>query len=310
MIVETNVAENLSPSIAADTPRLLVDCNFCGSTNTHPYCPENERGLVQCEQCGLVYVGARPDPEALYTLYNEQYFSSDDSGSVGYSDYIADERNIRKTFERRLKVLEKYVAPGRLLDVGCAAGFFVSEAAQRGWDVQGLDVSEFAVNYVQEQFGFDAQLGSLLDLDYAPGTYDLVTMWDVIEHVPDPMAHMEKIATLLRPGGIFVLATPDVGSIPARLTGKRWIGYKMADEHIYYFSVKTLTQMLDKAGFAVVQHYPVGKYVTMSLFFDRLAFYLPFVEQVNNFLNRFFGLNEKAAYINPLDIVAITARKR
>jgi 2-polyprenyl-3-methyl-5-hydroxy-6-metoxy-1,4-benzoquinol methylase len=304
------MTEHIPPSVAVDVPRKQVACNFCGSLETTPYCPENGRGLVQCDHCGLVYVSPRPDPEALYALYGENYFHNDDSGSVGYTNYIADERNIRKTFDRRLKRLERFIQPGRLLDIGCAAGFFISEADRRGWQVQGMDVSSFAANYARETFGLDVQQGSVLALDYPAGEYDMVTMWDVIEHVPDPMAHIEKAAELLRSGGVFALATPDVDSLPARLTGKRWVGYKLSEEHVYYFSRDSLTKMLDKAGFDVVDSYHVGKYVTLSLFLDRLGFYLPFVARIGQFFERAFHLSEKSAYINPFDIIAITARKR
>ncbi|RMF80291.1 MAG: class I SAM-dependent methyltransferase [Chloroflexi bacterium] len=306
----SSTTHSASPRINADIPRKEMPCNLCGHNDHHPFCPENGRGLVQCDNCGLVYVHAQPDATELYALYGETYFHNDDSGTVGYTDYIADEANIRRTFQGRLRRIEKFVAPGRLLDVGCAAGFFMDEAHKRGWDVAGMDVSGFAVQYVRDRFGYDAQHGSLTDLDYPAESYDLITMWDVIEHVPDPMAYVQQVATLLRPDGIFSLATPDVGSIPARLTGKRWVGYKLQEEHVYYFSVKTLKRMLDEAGFDVVEVRHVGKYVTMSLFLDRLGMYSPLIAKTLGLFERAFKLSERAFYVNPYDIVSVTARKR
>lgn len=299
-----------APRVRADVERKHIPCNHCGGTETRPFCPENGRSLVQCVNCGLVYVSPRPDPNELYALYGESYFNNDDSGTVGYSNYIRDESNIRKTFQRRLKRVERFARPGALLDVGCAAGFFLSEAQARGWGVQGLDVSHFAARYTRDRFGIPAQQGSLLELDYPDGAFDMVTMWDVIEHVPDPHAHFAKIARLLRPGGVFALATPDVGSLPARLTGKRWVGYKLQEEHVYYFSAKTLRAMLDQAGFEVVDVYHVGKYVTFDLFFDRLSMYSRVLGALGGFLERTLKLSERSVYVNPFDIVAITARKR
>lgn len=298
-----------SPRIAEDVVRKAVPCNLCGSQRTRPFCPQNGRGLVQCLECGLVYVGEQPEPDELYSLYGETYFQNDESGEVGYTNYIADERNIRQTSARRLAHAEHFVEPGKLLDVGCAMGFFIDTAHQRGWQVAGLDISGFATDYVRERFGHEAYHGSLLEVDLAE-TYDMITMWDVIEHVPNPTAYVQRVAELLRSGGLFVLATPDVGSFPARLTGKRWIGYKLSDEHVYYFSVKTLTRMLDEAGFDVVHVRHVGKYVTLSLFLDRLGFYLPFIARPLQWLERRFKLSERSFYVNPFDIVAITARKR
>lgn len=310
MIQEATRMKN-TPHISDNVERHAVAvCNLCGGTRTQPFCPENGRGLVQCESCGLVYVAEQPVADELYALYGETYFKNDDSGEVGYTDYIKDERNIRKTVNRRFDHIEKFVQPGRLLDVGCAMGFFIDEASKRGWQVEGQDISHYATEYVKNRFGHMAHHGSLLQLDLPEGAYDLVTMYDVIEHVPDPKGYMQRVAELVKSGGVFELATPDVGSIPARLTGKRWIGYKLSDEHVYYFSVKTLTRMLDEAGFDVEHVRHIGKHVTMSLFLDRLGFYAPWLSRPLQWLERTFKLSKRSFYVNPFDIVAITARKR
>jgi 2-polyprenyl-3-methyl-5-hydroxy-6-metoxy-1,4-benzoquinol methylase len=308
----TSVVRNPKPSprVEQTVPRRDVKCNLCGSTNRQPFCPENGRGLVKCDECGLVYVGVQPDSAELYALYGETYFHNDDSGTVGYANYIKDEANIRMTFAGRLNRLERFVKPGRLLDVGCATGFFLSVAAQHGWKVQGLDVSAFAVQYARDSFGFDVQHGSLTELTFPEKCYDLITMWDVIEHVPDPFAYIHQAAKLLSSGGVIALATPDVESLPAAFTGKRWVGYKLSEEHIYYFSARTLKRMLDEAGFDVVDVRHVGKYVTMRLFLDRLGIYSPLLAKLGAVVERLFKLSERSMYVNPFDIIAITAKKR
>ncbi len=306
----TMTANEQSPRLATTIARNHVPCNLCGSDDRLPHCPENGLGLVKCQNCGLIYVSPRPAAEELYALYGETYFHNNESGVVGYTDYLKDERNIRKTSQRRLRHIEKFAQPGRMIDVGCAAGFFASEAQKRGWQVEGLDVSSFAVDYTRATVGIDAHHGSLTEVDLPESAYDLVTMYDVIEHVPDPKAYVQRVAELLRPGGIFELATPDVGSFPARLTGKRWIGYKLSEEHVYYFSIKTLTRMLDEAGFDVVHTRHIGKYVTMSLFVDRLGMYVGPLARPLEWLKNALNLSERAFYVNPFDIVAITACKR
>lgn len=308
MVKELQLSE--SPRVAVDVERKHVPCDLCGSNDRTPFCPENGLGLVKCGGCGLVYVSPRPNANELYALYGETYFHNNESGVVGYSDYIKDEVNIRKTSQRRLNFLQKFSTPGKLLDVGCAVGFFIDEARKNGWQVQGLDVSSFAINYAQEHFHLDAIHGSLTDQDLPEASYDMVTMWDVIEHVPSPTAYIEQAAKLLRPGGIISLATPDIGSLPAKITGKRWVGYKLSEEHVYYFSVQTLTKMLNDAGFDVENVRHVGKYVTLRLFVDRLGMYLPWLAKVLELAERTFKLSERAFYVNPFDIVAITARKR
>ena len=309
-MAESLPAPHLSPRIRLEVVRRHVPCNLCGSSERAAFCPENERGLVQCRNCGLIYVSPRSDSTELYALYGESYFCNNDSGTVGYTNYLRDESNIRKTFARRLKRLERCVKPGHALDVGCATGFYMAEARARGWQVQGLDVSHFAIRYVRERFGYDVRQGTLLELEYPTNGYDLITMWDVIEHVPDPRAYVQKIAALLRPGGVFALATPDVYSLPARLTGRRWVGYKLSEEHVYYFSLQTLRRLLDDAGLDVIDSYPVGKYVTVSLFLNRLGMYAPRLARMGGWAERRFHLSERSIYVNPFDIIAVTARKR
>jgi 2-polyprenyl-3-methyl-5-hydroxy-6-metoxy-1,4-benzoquinol methylase len=299
-----------SPRIGAEVTRTHVPCNLCDSSEHVPFRPENERGLVQCQKCGLVYVSPRPDPNELYALYGESYFCNNDSGTVGYTDYLNDEANIRKTFTRRLRRLERFVQPGRLLDVGCATGFFLTQAQARGWQVEGLDVSHFAIGYIQDRFGFNVQRGSLLELDYRLNSYDLITLWDVIEHVPDPKGYVQRVTALLKTGGVFVLATPDIDSFPARMTGKRWVGYKLSEEHVYYFAPRTLQRLLNEAGMDVIDSYHVGKYVTFNLFMNRLSIYSPLLARIGGWVERRFRLSEWSLYVNPFDIISLTARKR
>jgi 2-polyprenyl-3-methyl-5-hydroxy-6-metoxy-1,4-benzoquinol methylase len=305
----TNMKSN-PPRVREDVTRNHIPCNLCGSQENHPYCPENGLGLVECDHCGLIFVSPRPDARELYALYGETYFHNDESGVVGYTNYIKDEPNIRETFRGRLNWLERYLERGKLLDVGCAVGFFISEAQKRGWQVQGMDVSGFAVEYARDKFGLDVQHGSLDTLDYAEGAYDLVTMWDVIEHVPDPKLYIQKAVSLLRSGGVISLATPDVDSLPARLTGKRWVGFKLSEEHVYYFSARTLSKMLQDAGCEVINVRHVGKYVTLRLFLNRLDMYSPIIASILGLFEGTFKLSEKSLYINPYDIVAVTARKK
>jgi 2-polyprenyl-3-methyl-5-hydroxy-6-metoxy-1,4-benzoquinol methylase len=309
-VAERIPSPHAAPRIGAEVARKSIPCNLCSSGEYVPYRPENRPDLVQCRNCGLVYVNPRPDSNELYALYGESYFCNNDSGTVGYTDYLNDEANIRKTFTRRLKRLERFVEPGRVLDVGCAAGFFLVQAQARGWQVEGLDVSHFAINYTQDRFGFSVQRGSLLELNYPPNSYDLVTMWDVVEHVPDPRGYVQRVAELLRPGGVFALATPDIDSLPARLAGKRWVGYKLSEEHVYYFAPRTLRRMLSEAGMNVIDSYHVGKYVTFNLFMNRLSMYSPLLARLGGWVERHFRLSEQSLYVNPFDIISVTARKR
>src|SRR5690349_22293158 len=112
---------------------------------------------------------------------------------------------------------------GRLLDVGCSAGFFLKVARDRGFDVHGLEIPADTAALARERYDVDVQVGTLDDAHFEPGSFDVVTMWDVIEHVRDPVGAMSTVARLLKPGGIAALMTPNVEGLFPRLS------YRVAD---------------------------------------------------------------------------------
>ncbi len=288
----------------------VLPCSLCGSSAHKPFVRAALSSLVRCCDCGLVFVSPRPGPDFITTLYGETYFRNNHSGELGYTNYIADEENIRRTARRRLRQLKRHVGPGRLLDVGCATGFFLDEAQQAGWTATGLDLSNFAVQYARQQLGLDVHQGTLDSVDLPSESFDLLTMWDVIEHVPDPLVCIQKASRLLREGGVLTLATPDVESVPARLAGPRWVGYKLSGEHITFFSARTLTKLLESCGFEVIQTGHIGKHVALQLLRDRLGMYFPPLATLLKAVEDLSGLSSLSLYVNPFDIVQVTARKR
>ena len=282
-------------------------CNLCGSLNRERFVRD---GLLRCQECELVYVASHPHQNDLGELYGESYYRSENSRELGYTDYVADEANIRRTARRRLQRLQRHVRTGDLLDVGCATGFFLDEARQAGWSTSGLDLSDFAVQYARREFGLEVLCGTLESVKLPAESLDLVTLWDVIEHVPDPAGCIREAWRLLREDGVITLATPDVASIPARLAGKSWVGYKLSGEHITFFSKRTLIRMLEAAGFEVLQTGHIGKHVPLALFRDRLGMYFPPLAGLLKVAEDLTGLSALSLYVNPFDIVQVTARKR
>ncbi|MCY3944693.1 MAG: class I SAM-dependent methyltransferase [Anaerolineaceae bacterium] len=264
---------------------------------------------MRCQECGLVRVRSHPEQSELNALYGESYYRSRNSRHLGYTDYVADEANIRRTARRRLRQLQRHAVKGRLLDIGCATGFFLDEAQKAGWSVTGLDPSDFAVQYARNHFGLDVLHGTLENVNLPAQSFDLVTMWDVIEHVSDPAGCIRQVRRLLRDDGVLTLATPNVESIPARLAGRAWVGYKLSGEHVTFFSKRTLSQMLDSAGFTVLQTRHIGKHVSLALFRNRLGMYFPLMARLLNVVEDLAGLSTLSLYVNPFDIIQVTARK-
>lgn len=295
----------------ATTTREAPPCNLCGSTVRVRLRNRKLAHLKKCPACQLVSVRTFPEPQELETLYSEEYFKSPNSELSGYDDYERDRYCIQKTADRRLDVIEQHhLRRGRLLDVGCALGFFVEAAQRRGWDAEGIDISAHAVRYAVEKLGVKARAGLLETAGFEAESFDVLTMWDVVEHFTDPLGQLRYCHTLLREDGLIALSTPDVGSLVAKVTGARWMGYKLAQEHLYYFSRDTICAMLDKAGFDVLDTRQIGKDVALEFFARRLRMYAPPLATVTGAVIERLGLGRASVYVNPRDIVMVVARKR
>jgi 2-polyprenyl-3-methyl-5-hydroxy-6-metoxy-1,4-benzoquinol methylase len=221
-------------------------CDLCGSTSSELLYEKDGWPVVRCRSCELVFVGRELSSEDLIALYDETYY--EDPAAEGYGGYAAAEDRKRDHNRTLLAELERRIPAGRLLEVGCAYGFFLDEARHRGWEVQGLEPSAHAAAEASRRLGIEIPTTPLTEINVAPQSVDAVVMWDVIEHLPDPRETLRKAAALLRPGGVVALSTGDVGSSAARLHGVNW-SLMTPPWHQYYFSRTTLRRMLETTGF-------------------------------------------------------------
>jgi len=212
--------------------------------------PRPVRGvaLVRCTGCGLRWWDfAAVDAQA---LYGEHYFRS--AGDAGYDDYYALRPGLERTSRMRLaRIARRLGLRGtRVLDVGCGPGFFLATARATGWEVAGLELSEAACRFARDELSIDVTQGTAEDTDLPAGRFDLITFWDVLEHLPDPRAALVNAARALRPGGGLVLSTGDVESLVARLSGERWHLYNFP-EHFYFHTEASVRRLLEGIGLRV-----------------------------------------------------------
>lgn len=183
--------------------------------------------------------------------------------------YLAEEDGRVLTFERHLRAVARYrPAPGRLLDVGAFTGVFVDAARRAGWDAVGLEPSAWAVEVARKR-GTPMIPGTLADARPPDASFDAVTLWDVIEHVPDPLGELRHAAAVLKPGGLLVVHTMDCESFFARLMGRRWPW--LMEMHIVYFSKRTLRAMAERAGFEVLDVRAQGRYLRLGYLATRVG---------------------------------------
>jgi 2-polyprenyl-3-methyl-5-hydroxy-6-metoxy-1,4-benzoquinol methylase len=284
-------------------------CNYCGGQNHNRLFDGTYPNIVKCSSCDLVFNAVMPSEQELAMIYTEEYYKSGDSLERGYSNYLEDRSNITKTATKRIRDIEKFKSGGSLLDVGCAFGFFLDVARERGWTTTGVEISQFAAEYAARELQLNVINHSIESWECQAMAYDVITMWDLLEHLRDPLGTLQKLASALKEDGILVLSTPDIDSLPAKLMKEKWLGWKLQNEHLYYFSYTTLEQMLRSAGLVIAQRTHIGKHVPFELFVDRLWLYSQPAATMFRYLKRLFP-RSLSFYVNPFDIICVYARRR
>jgi len=244
-----------SPTVAADV------CHLCGGDGRAVLREHGGHQIVECRTCGLRYLYPQPSLQETEELYSEHYFQSTDALGRGYEGYTDQADNLRATFRDRLKLLPSPRPGQRLLDVGAAAGYFVEQARIVGWDAEGIEPSKWAVAHARDQVRVPVREGILDANSYPPNAFDVITFWEVIEHLPDPRGFLTQVARVAKPGARVFLSTPDSGSAVARLLGRNWLGWRKVPEHLYFFDKRSLSRLLDEAGLEVVD----TRYVTLTV---------------------------------------------
>ncbi|MFV2068796.1 MAG: class I SAM-dependent methyltransferase [Pirellulales bacterium] len=288
----------------------IPHCSLCGAEGREEVFREDPFQVVRCEGCGLVYVTPRLKSEVLPKVYDEGYWTSEGPKSRGYADYRSQEQLYLKTFRKRFQLIDRYKPPpGRLLDVGCAAGFFLKVASEKGWQVEGVELSAEIASHAREEYGFQqVHVGTLESAPYEPKSFDLLTMWDVVEHVSDPSAFMELARRFLKPDGLLILETQNVRSAFAERMGSKWQHYKHL-EHLYHFDPKTIQRLLDEAGFEILENTPElgGKHVSIAFIRERAERVSPAMRYL---LWPLAPLNRVNFYVNLKDEMVIAARPK
>ena len=250
----------------------LSPCPLCGSEERH----ENVYvfppfAVARCRRCRLWYLHPRLAEPAMHAQYEaDSYF---EGGAAGYSSYQAQERTLRPTFRRFLAELDRRgMTGGRLLEVGCAYGFFLDEARSRFTHRTGTDYSPAALEKARGRADH-VILGGTAQIP-AGELFDCIAVIHVIEHIYDPVEFLRTLAGHLRPGGWMVLATPDMGSPWRPLMRYRWPFFKIP-EHVTYFDRRTLGDLLRRSGYETVQSLPYASVFSLDLIGEKLGIRMP-----------------------------------
>ncbi|MBI4514434.1 MAG: class I SAM-dependent methyltransferase [Deltaproteobacteria bacterium] len=259
---------------------------------------QSSRALVgaiqRCRNCGL---GLLPPALVDAGHYEE-----------GFDERFAEQAQVRiRNAERLLELLPPPVPGARLLDVGCAYGFLLAAARIEGYTPVGVELSQPAAEHARQAYGVEVFNGPVQDAPFPPGSFDVITLSDVIEHFSDPAPVVARLHQWLRPNGRLLILTPDAGSVVARLLGRHW--WALLDDHYWYFSRPTLTRFLAQQGFAVERLHSFGRVFPIAHWVFKLSQYNAGVHRLLDRTVRMLGLAETEVPLNLGDQMACVARR-
>ncbi len=262
--------------------------------------------IVRCTKSGLVYLANPPSDEELEKFYSVEYFEGDEARK-GYASYESDEQILRRNFRILLRhVTDSSPSRGALVDVGCAYGYFLDEATAHFEQVKGIELNEDVAQLGRSRFGLE--ITTHPDQALTAESTDVITLWDVIEHLKHPRSTLEQCAQALRPGGSLFLTTGDISSPLAVGLGKRWRLIN-PPQHLTYFSIDTMTRLLSEIGLQVRQvTRRCGKHVSFGFGFFILQYLL---DRKGRRVRRHppLWMTRRSVYVNLFDTMLVTATK-
>lgn len=233
-------------------------CNLCGAERSRRLYRNFELDISRCQACGLVYAGpVRLSREETWARYSDSFFWDEYLPANGVNGDTFDLEQFDARYARVLGLLKPYRRLGTLLEIGSGAGFFLKAAARHSWNVLGLEVMKAGVEFSRSRLDVRVLPTSVEEAELASESYDVVAMFEVIEHLSDPQGVLRRAFDLLRPGGCLAISTPNIESLSRWFLGPTWSVLSPA-EHLYYFSESTLQAMLAAAGYEKVwfdRHY-------------------------------------------------------
>lgn len=265
---------------------LQVNCNICDVDDASLIAVQNGYRMVKCKSCGLVYLNPRPDQQSLIKLYTD-YHRRD-----GKDEHVW-ARLMEKNFKEISLFLNKaFPGKGKILDLGCGYGHFIEKARNYGWSVWGVDPSSSAL-YSAKRKGLNVIEASVDDISFPDNSFDVVTAFYVLEHLPNPLSTAKKIFEMLKPGGMIVIRVPHTTPIVRFLSFFK-IENNLYDTpyHLYDFSPGTITVLLKKAGFTLIHVMP-GSPTLPPKYFERV------VSLASGYLSRILFVMSRGAFLLP-----------
>jgi 2-polyprenyl-3-methyl-5-hydroxy-6-metoxy-1,4-benzoquinol methylase len=282
-----------------------AQCPGCLGNSTKLYVVKNSYPIHRCSNCELLFVHPQPSKEQLGKVYSASYFSRGNKYAAAL-DPKHDPNWLND--QCKVELVKRWCSSGTLLDIGCALGGFLAVAKEHGFEVEGIEIVGYAAEQARSRLDVKVINSDIYSAELAPETYDVITMWDVIEHLTDPNLAFEKISRALRPKGYVAFTTGDVSSAWARLTGKRW-QLLTPPQHLYFFSQRSMSGLLKRHSFSVKEIHHQSKWVTAAfVLFKAQESFGSIIKPLSTAI-RLSGLQNAKININLGDIMTVVPQK-
>jgi 2-polyprenyl-3-methyl-5-hydroxy-6-metoxy-1,4-benzoquinol methylase len=302
-----------------------LTCPYCASTGAGIRYDFNECAIVRCHFCNLMWLHPTPSLDQLAEVYASEYFANKEflKGNKethiwGYTDYIAERINKQYQYQKLVRnaknmLLENNGAARNSklswLDVGCGLGYLLDVAFDEGFAVSGIEFNKSAVEYIRSKYVYDVRHGDILKADFQKN-FDVISAIDVIEHLHDPFGFIRKLRQTIEPNGLLIIGTMDSDSPISRLFGKRLEDFRRIREHLFFFSRKTLSAILESNGFEVLHIEYVGHTFQIHALLGRINLMIPGLGNLIKALIRPTWLLDANFYINPRTKILVFARPK
>jgi len=252
-----------------------INCPLCGAEKSELFLKTRDRfnlkgefkfEIVTCAGCKFTFLNPRPTPESISAFYeSEDYqpFLSTQSGLTFWDRIYLTVRSFTLAGKRRK--ISKLKSSGSILDMGCGTGEFLHEMQQHGWRVEGLEMEKKAAEFARTEYNLSVRTQELQDCDFPDKSFDVITLWHVLEHLYEPKESLKKMRNLLKDDGFILIAVPNISSFDARFYKKNWIALD-APRHLFHFTPETMRAFCKTAGLVIKKFYQLP----MDAFFNCL----------------------------------------